>query len=214
MKESELGALLASASLDLEPPADLVDGVRRGARRARRRRAVGSAALAVLVVAGAASLVPSLTGDDGQQDRVEQAAAARDPRFPEATTSVQALTDLNGGTVLTFFRGRQWCTASVRSSAPNTACAGPVGAVVRPFSFTRGPEDSVRIDRDYVVTGLLGDGVDRVEVELATGTRTASTVDAQDFPRAVWWQDVRSGDRVLAYVAYAADGTVLQRVER
>ena len=213
MRDEELSTLLRSPALDLEPPLGLAERVRQGARRTRRRQAVGAAGLAAVAVVGAALVGPALL--DRRGDAATDVASDDVSRlFPAATTDVVALADLNGGTVYTWFQGRQWCTASKRFGAPNTTCAGSLpDGPVPVFGYLRGPgTESLAVDRDFLVAGVLGDGVSSVEVVLP-GDRVlrASTVEADGFPRPVWWQDLPAGTRVLEYVARDAAGAVLQR---
>ena len=207
MREDELSTLLRSPALALEPPPDLVQEVRAGARRVRRRQAAGIAALSAVALGSAALVGPALL--EARQDRPDIASDDLRLQFPDATSDVVPLTDLAGGTVYTYFRGGQWCTVSKRTGPPNTTCAGAVSATgVRPFAFVRGPgTESLTVDRDFVVAGVLGDGVERGEVELLDGrVLRASTVDAAGFPRPVWWQDLAPGERVAGYTARDANG--------
>ncbi len=209
MSEPDLRALLGAPALDLEPPADLVEGVRRGARRVRRRRAVGGAALGVVALVGVVSVVPRLGGD---RPITGQVALAPDSRFPAATTPIAVLEQLNGGEVVTYFEGARWCTASSRADT-TTACSRNVGAVVQPFAFLRGQgTESLSVDADGLVAGLLGDGIASVEVELADGT-TVSAQSAQPagFVRAVWWLRVPAGGVVVGYSARDGSGEVVTR---
>lgn len=211
MREDELSSLLRSPALSLDPPPALVAAVRSGARRVRRRRAGRIAALSAVAAAGAALVGPGLL--DRADDRPDVASGDLARLFPDATSEVVPLVDLAGGTVYTYFRGGQWCTVSKRTGPANTTCAGslpPSG--VRPFAFLRGPgTESLTVDRDYVVAGLLGDGVARVEVELADGrVLTASTARAAGFPREVWWQDLAPADRVTGFTARDAAGEAVE----
>ncbi len=207
MTESDLRALLASPTLDLEPPTDLVEGVRLGARRVRRRRAVGAAALAVAALAGVASVAPRIGGPTPGQ-----VALAPDSRFPDATTPIAVLERLNGGEVLTFFQGARWCTASSRADT-STTCSRNVGAVVQPFAFLSGQgTDSLSVDADGLVAGLLGDGIASVEVEFADGmTVSAHSVQPTGFARAVWWLRVPAAGVVTGYTAVDVSGQVVAR---
>ena len=211
MRDDELAALLRSPALSLDPPPDLVSSVHRGARRVQRRRTAGVAVLSAVALGCAAVVGPGLLDRAGDRPDVASPDLAR--LFPDATSEVVPLTDLSGGTVYTYFRGRQWCTVSKRTGPPNTTCAGslpPSG--VRPFAFLRGPgTESLTVDRDFVVAGLLGDGVARVEVELMDGrVLTASTARGDGFPRDVWWQDLAPADRVVGYTARDAAGDALE----
>lgn len=210
MRDDELSALLRSPALSLDPPPDLAGAVRSSARRVRRRQTAGVAALSVVALGVAGLLGPGLLA--ARDDRPDVASADLSRLFPDATSEVVPLADLAGGTVYTYFRGNQWCTVSKRTGPPNTTCAGslPQGGV-QPFAFVRGPgTESLAVDRDYVVAGVLGDGVDRVEVELADGrVLTASTARGDGFPREVWWQDLAPTDRVTLYTARDAAGQAL-----
>ena len=199
MTEPDLRALLASPALDLEPPADLVEGVHRGARRVRWRRAAGTAALALVVLVGAASVVPRLQAD---KPTTGQVALPPDSRFPQSTTPIAVLERLNGGEVVTFFEGARWCTASSRADT-STTCSRNIGAVVQPFAFlSRQGTESLSVDADGLVAGLLGDGVATVEVELSDGrTIRARSEQPGGFARAVWWLRVPAGAVVVGYTA-------------
>lgn len=204
-----LGTMLQSPALALEPPVDLAASVRTRAGRVRRRRRAAALASVVLAVVGVATATSTLRGgSDGLTVASPAQQLAR--QFPDATTPFVALTDLNGGTILTWFQGPQWCTASVRTGPPNVTCAGSLPAVVRPFAYVRGRStESLTVDEDHVVAGLLGDGVAEVDVERADGTRSAATtVRGERFGRPVWFSR-ETGPDVLGYTARAADGSVL-----
>jgi hypothetical protein len=210
VREDELSALLRSPALSLDPPPDLVQGVRAGARRVRRRRAGGTAVLSAAALAVALLGGPGLLGGT---DRRSPDVASGARLFPDATSEVVRLADLSGGTVYTYFRGGQWCTVSKRTGPPNSTCAGslPTGGI-RPFAFLRGPgTESLAVDRDFVVAGILGDGIASVEVELVGGrVLTASVAGGDGFPRRVWWQQLAPDDRVAGYTARAASGNVVE----
>ena len=61
------------------------------------------------------------------------------------------------------------------------------------------------------MAGILGDGVARVEVELASAGRAAATLTTSSFPRPVWSRPVAAGDRVVFYYAYGVNGVLLER---
>lgn len=211
MREEELSALLRSPALSLEPPPGLVGSVHLGARRVRRRRAGVTAALSAVALGCAALVGPGLV--DRVDDRPDVASPELARLFPDATTEVVPLADLAGGRVFTYFRGKQWCTVSKRTGPPNTTCAGSLPpAGVRAFAFLRGPgTESLTVDRDYLVAGLLGDGIASMEVELTDGrVLRASTVRGEGFPREVWFQDLAPTDRVTGYTARDADGDVVE----
>lgn len=212
MREDELSGLLRSPALSLEPPPDLVSSTRAGARRMLQRRRAGAAVLSAVAVAGVALVVPGLLGGgDRPPDTV--ATDLRDPRFPAATTAVVVLTELNGGEVVTFFEGRTWCTAAIRIGL-SKACSRGLGSDVPPFAFLRAPgNETLTVDRDTLVAGILGTGVERVRVRLSDGRElTANDVQADGFPRPVWWMQVPPGTSVESYVAY--DGTERVVAER
>lgn len=203
MRDDELATLLRSPSLALEPPADLLEGARSGARRVRRRQRAGLAGAAALLVATAALGGAGLAGDRG--DRPPDVATEQlQELFPDATTQVVPLARIRGGTVYTYFRGSQWCTVSRRTGPPNSTCAGSLPASgVRPFAFLRGPgTESLAVDQDHLVAGILGDGISAVEVELADGrVLEAALARGQGFPRPVWWVQLGPEDRVTGYTA-------------
>ena len=211
MRDEDLSPLLSSPELDLEPPRDLLASVERGARRVRRRRTAGVAALSAVALGSAALVGPGLLDTPDRRPDVASRDLAR--LFPDATSEVLPLAGLAGGTVYTYFRGGQWCTVSKRTGPANTTCAGslPPGRV-RPFAFVRGPgTESLAVDRDFLVAGLLGDGVASVELELVDGrVLTASRARGDGFPRDVWWQQLAPGDRVSGYAARDAAGDVLE----
>lgn len=205
MSDDDLRALLASPALDLAPPADLLAGVRRGARRVRRRRAAGGAVAVVLALAGVVSVGSRPAGPSPGQ-----VALAPDSRFPDATTPVAVLERLNGGEVVTFFEGARWCTASSRADTTQ-ACSRNVGTVVQPFAFLRGQgTESLSVDADGLVAGLLGTGAGSVRVTLADGrVLAAATTAPGGFVRPVWWLRVPRGAAVSALTAYDPAGQVL-----
>lgn len=206
MRDEELSSLLRSPALSLDPSPDLVASVRQGARRARRRRATGVAALSAVALGVAGLLGPSLlAGGEAPRERV--AVSTADPRFPRATSAVATLAELNGGEVVTFFAGASWCTASVRASF-NESCVGFLGNRVGPFAYSTVPgQASVRVDRDYLVAGVLGTAVAEVVVVLSDGTELpARTTSPEGFPRPVWWVQVPSGARAEGATAYDAAG--------
>ena len=208
MRDDELTEALRSPALSLEPPPDLLDSVRRGARRTRRRRAAGTAALSAAALATAALLGPSRAGGDGE--RPDQLADALQSRFPAATTPVEVLEPLNGGQVVTFFERRRWCTAAVRNDAAQS-CSRALGSTVQPFAFVRTPgNESLTVDRESLVAGVLGTGVVRVEVLLSDGTSpVVSTTAPAGYPRPVWWTRVKPGAGVEELRAYDADGRLV-----
>jgi hypothetical protein len=211
VREDELAALLQSPALSLEPPPDLAASARRGARRVRRRRTAATAVLSVAGLAAAALVVPALLSSTDDPPDVAAADLAR--LFPAATSEVVPLADMAGGTVYTYFQGGQWCTVSKRTGPPNTTCAGSLPASgVRAFAFLRGPgTESLAVDRDFIVAGLLGDGIASVDVELTDGrVLQAATSRGEGFPRPVWWQQLAPGDRVAGYAARDASGDVVQ----
>ena len=209
MNDAELAALLRSPAFSLAPPPGLVEGVQHGARRVRRRRAAGTAMLSLALVAGAVTvgpqLVASLTGDNGESGQVARLAA--DSRFPNATTPVLLLAELNGGEVLTWFEGTRWCTASARAGI-NSACSRNVGAQVPPFAFLRVPStESLTVDNDSLAAGVLGSEVAAVQVRLSDGsTAPARVAQPQGFPRPVWWLAIPRGITVERYTALDAAG--------
>lgn len=210
--DADLRANLRSPALALDPPEDLITGVVRRARRTRQRQVAGAAALALAVAATAVGARAVIGGRAGAPEQVAQQPTSQ-PLFPEATSAVVALTQLNGGTVYTWFQGGSWCTASVRTGPKNFACAGSVGAArVLPFAYVRRPgEPSVSVDAGTLVTGLLGDGVARVELVLAGGAvRETAAVTGAGFGRTVWWAPV-DDRRPTMLVAYSFTGQVLAR---
>lgn len=215
MNDDELAALLRSPALSLAPPPDLIAGVQRGARRVRRRRAAGTALLSLVLLAGAVTVGPqlirNLTGGPGDGEQFARLAA--DSRFPAATTPVLLLAQLHGGEVLTWFEGNHWCTASARADL-NRACSRNIGAQVPPFAFLRGPRtESLTVDDDFLVAGVLGSQVVAVQVRLSDGsTARARTAQPLNFPRPVWWLAVPQGVTVQGYTALdAADKPVADR---
>ncbi|MCW2678639.1 MAG: hypothetical protein JWM62_40, partial [Frankiales bacterium] len=173
----------------------------------------GVAALSAVALACAGLMLPGLLGGGERVDRV--AVSPADPRFPEATSAVATLAELNGGEVVTFFKGISWCTASVRA-AQNQSCGGFVGkGRVGAFAYTTVPgQASVRVDDDEVMAGVLGTDVVRVVVQLEDGSEVeASTTSPQGFPRPVWWVAVPSGARVQEATAYDADAQAVATMD-
>lgn len=212
MRDDELGALLRSPALALEPPADLVAAARAGARRVQRRRRVAAATLTAAAVAAVLAGTGLAGGVDGPPDRV--ATETGDPRFPSATTPVVVLSELNGGEVVTFFEGRAWCTAAVRSGTAK-ACSRALGSEIPPFAFLRAPgNETLTVDRDTLVSGVLGTGIARVTVTVSGGSElTANTVEADGFARPVWWMQVTPDAPVTGYTAYDAAGGVVATMQ-
>lgn len=206
-----LGALLGSPALDLEPPVDLVEGVRRDARRVHRRRNIGTVALSVLLVAGAVTVVPPLVGGD-HRDGAGQVAQVLPPdsRFPGATSPIAVLARINGGEVVSWFEGNRWCTGASRVDTARL-CSRGVGAKVAPFAFVRDRgNETLTIDADGLVAGLLGTGVEHVRVRLSDGTTVPTTrTQPEGFVRPVWLLRVPRGLTVDALVAYDAAGSVV-----
>lgn len=215
MRDDELSTLLRSPALALEPPPDLVEEVRVGARRVRRRRAVGASALSVVLL-GAAALAGTalLDGPPSGGPAESYAVSPGDARFPDATTAVVRLAQLNGGEVLTFFEGQRWCTAAARIGTAK-GCSRALGAQVQPFAFLVPPGvDSLTVDADSLVAGVLGTDVARVQVRFTNGSDVeASTTSPRGFPWPVWWAQVPRGERVERYTAYDEAGEELARVE-
>jgi hypothetical protein len=213
MRDDELSTLLRSPALALEPPPDLVEGVRSGARRVRRRRVAGAATLAVVLL-GAAALGVALPDRPSGAPADSYAVSPGDQRFPDATTPVVRLATLNGGEVLTFFVGQQWCTAAVRVGTARS-CSRALGAQVQPFAFLRRPgNESLTVDADSLVAGVLGTDVARVEVRLSDGTEVeAATTSPRGFPWPVWWAHVPRGERIATYTAYDDAGEELAVLE-
>lgn len=205
----DLAERLRDPALALEPSPDLVEGVRRRARRTRRRRAAAPVVLALGALALATGGLPALT--DREPDVTTPAAAGSDVRVPEATTPVVRLERVNGGDVVTFYVGGRWCTASLRTERAQ-ACSRPVGAQVPPFAFLQPVgSESLTVDDERLVAGLLGTGVDAVRVELSDGTRQdALTVRRDGFVRPVWWLRVPPGLSVAELTARDATGRVVE----
>lgn len=215
MRDDELSTLLRSPALALEPPPDLVEDVRVEARRVRRRRAVGASALSVVLLGAAALAGTALLADPSPGGPAESyAVSPGDERFPEATTPVVRLAELNGGEVLTFFKGQSWCTAAVRIGTARS-CSRAVGAQVQPFAFLRRPgNESLTVDDDSLVAGVLGTGVARVQVTFTDGSEVdAATASPRGFPWPVWWAQVPRGERIETYTAYDEADEELARVE-
>jgi hypothetical protein len=210
MRDDELSTLLRSPALALDPPPDLVEGVRSGARRVRRRQVAGASALSVVLLGAAALAGTGLLGGDTQPPRDTVAVSPGDPRFPEATTPVVRLAELNGGEVLTFFVGQKWCTAAVRVGTAD-ACSRALGAQVQPFAFLRRPgNESLTVDADTLAAGVLGTDVARVELRFTDGSEVeAATTSPRGFPWPVWWAQVPRGERVESYTAYDDAGEEL-----
>jgi hypothetical protein len=212
VREDELGALLRSRALALEPPADLVASTRARAQRIHRRRRAGMVAVTAAAVAAVLAGTGLVGGADGPPETV--ATDAGDPRFPAATTPVVVLSELNGGEVVTFFEGRAWCTAAVRSGTAK-ACSRALGSGVPPFAFLRAPgNETLTVDRDTLVAGVLGTGVAEVRITLSDGRElTADDVKADGFPQPVWWMQVAPDTAVTGYTAYDAAGGVVATMQ-
>ncbi len=208
MSDPGLEGLLRSPTLALEPAADLAATVRVRARRVRRRRRSAAVALTAVAVAGITSVASSLGGPG--RDGLSQVAAPVPFDRPAATTPIVALTDLNGGTLYTWFEGRQWCTASKRTGPPNITCAGSLPYTpVAPFAYVREGSESLQVDADGVVAGLLGAEVDAVYAVYADGSdKHTSTVDADGFGRPVWFTP--ADPAIVGFEARDAGGQVVQ----
>jgi hypothetical protein len=137
-----------------------------------------------------------------------------DRRFSDATTPVVRLAELNGGEVLTFFVGQEWCTAAVRVGTARS-CSRALGAQVQPFAFLRRPgNESLTVDADTLAAGVLGTAVARVELRFTDGSEVeAATTSPRGFPWPVWWAHVPRGERVEAYTAYDDAGAELAVLE-
>jgi hypothetical protein len=213
VRDDELSTLLRSPALALDPPPDLVEEVRSGARRVRRRQVAGATALSVVLL-GAAALGLALPESPSGAPADSFAVSPGDARFPDATTPVVRLAELNGGEVLTFFKGQRWCTAAARIGTADF-CSRAVGAQVPPFAFLIPPGvDALTVDDDSLVAGLLGTDVARVQVRFSDGTEVdAATTSPRGFPWPVWWAHVPRGERVEAYTAYDDAGAELAVLE-
>ena len=189
MTDDDLGVLLRSPALTLEPPAQLALSARRRARRRRLELRAVSSAIAVAVVGGALLLGPGLIdsvrniGSHPDQSAGTQA----DPRFPGATTEIVTLNSINGASVLTWFEGADWCTATTRVTRQKT-CLGAVDPEHRGFSWVvpaRSP--SVTVDNQHVVAGIVPPDASRVVVHMTDGREFEATLfDGARFPRPVW----------------------------
>lgn len=212
MREDDLAALLRSPALGLEPPRDLLEGVQAGARTVRRRQAAGTVALSVVAVLVAVLVGPGLLGGgaDEPDERVVQPASPFAERFPLATSSFELLENLNDGEVVTWFQGRRWCTAAIRVRTAE-GCSGALGATVPPFAFLRLPgHETLTVDRDTLVAGVLGTGVEEVRVVLSDGSSpVVSAVSGRGFPRPVWWTAVPPGTSLRSVTAHDEAGGVV-----
>jgi hypothetical protein len=217
VRAEELSALLRSPALSLEPPPDLLEGVRRGARRTRRGQRAAVAALSGTAVLVAALAVPALLdarGGPPSTDVADTLPSELAARIDGETTSVELLESLNGGRVVTYFQGTRWCTAAMRTVV-NDGCRGYVGAgTLGPFALLLpSGHETLSVDRDSVVAGVLGTGVERVTVELSDGTtEPASAVSGRGFPRPVWWAAVPRGTTVVSYTARGPGDVVVERL--
>jgi hypothetical protein len=205
VNEPDVSLLLRSPSLALEPPADLVAGVRRRARRVRRRQQAAGAALVLAAVAAGGSVLPGLL-DRGTAS--SPAGREVDPRAPDATSEVVELRLLNGASVITWWEGRVWCT-DVRRVTTQRRCVGPV---------SEGPgltrvDTTLTVDDRVVAAGTVGADVASVEVEQASGSPLAAElVDGEgSFRQRVWSVELPKGAEVTGYVAYDAGGSEVAR---
>lgn len=189
MTDDDLELLMRSPALTLEPPASLAGTVRRHARRRRLQLRAISSVVAVTTAAAGLLLGPGIV-DSARRigDRPDQSAGRQtDPRFPAATTDVVTLQTINGASVLTWFQGADWCTATTRVNRQQT-CLGPVNPDHQGFSWVvpaRSP--SVTVDDQHVVAGIVPPGASRVLVHMTDGREfQATVVDGARFPRPVW----------------------------
>jgi hypothetical protein len=203
-RDDDLRVLLRSPALTLEPRATLPDDVRRQARHHRLRvRAGGSGAAAVLVAVGVL-LGPGLASSvDDLRSRTSQANAFKpDPRFPQATSAVLTMREINGANLLTWFEGSRWCTSTTRHTNQNT-CLGPVAAAHRGFSWVLpAGSPSLTVDNQHVVAGIVPPDASRVVVHMKDGREFEGVfVDDSRFPRPVWSTLIDDSHGTVAYYA-------------
>lgn len=189
MTDDDLALLLQSPALTLEPPAALAGEVRRRARRQQLRMRATSGVVAIAVVAGGLLVGPAIADSVRHYgDRATQSAGTQtDPRFPGATTEIVTLRSINGASILTWFEGADWCTATTRVNRQKT-CLGPVNPEHQGFSWVvpaRSP--SVTVDDQHVVAGIVPPNATRVIVHIDDGRMFDGTIfDGAGFPRPVW----------------------------
>lgn len=216
MTDDDLTLLLQSPALTLEPPASLAGTVRRRARRQRLRLRATSGLVAVAVVGAGLLLGPGIADSVRHyRDRPDQSAGKQtDPRFPGATTEIVTLRSINGASILTWFEGADWCTATTRVTRQKT-CLGAVDPSHRGFSWVvpaRSP--SVTVDDQHVVAGIVPPDATHVSVHIDDGRSfDARIFDGARFPRPVWaallFDDGHGA--VDYYVAYNSLGQEIAR---
>lgn len=205
MNDPDVSLLLRSPALALEPPADLVEGVRRRARRVRRRQQAAGAALVVAAVAVGGALLPPLL-DRGTG--ADPAGTGVDPRAPDASSAVVELRLLHGASLITWWEGRLWCTNVLRVTT-DRSCVGPVSDGP---GLTR-VKPALTVDDRVVAAGTVGADVAQVRVELVAGTPlVAELVDGGGtFRQRVWSVELPKRAEVSAFVAYDAAGAEVAR---
>ena len=213
--DEDLRVLLRSPALTLEPRATLPDDVRRRARSHRVRVRTGGAIITAALVSTAVLLGPGLASSfDSLRNGAKQADSFKpDPRFPQATSPVLTMRQINGANLLTWFEGASWCTVTTRVTSQKT-CVGPVSADHRGFSWVlpaRSP--SLTVDNQHVVAGIVPPDASHVVVHMKDGREfDGEFVDDSRFPRPVWSALIDDSHGTVAYyVALDPTGTEIAR---
>lgn len=172
----------------LEPAGSLPTDVRRGARQQRRRARGLSAAVAAAVVAAGLLAGPGLVHvAQHLRHRSDATAAVADPRFPAATSDVLTLLSINGATILSWYEGDYWCTATTHA-IHRTTCLGPVDPEHHGFSWVvPAHTPTVSIGDQHAVAGIAPPGASRVIVHMRDGREFESTLaEGRGYLRPVW----------------------------
>jgi hypothetical protein len=214
-RDDDLRVLLRSPALTLEPRATLPDDVRRQARSHRLRMRTGGAIITAALVSTAVLLGPGIASSfDSLLNRTDQARPFKpDPRFPQATSPVLTMRQINGANLLTWFEGANWCTVTTRVTSQRT-CLGAVSADHRGFSWVlpaRSP--SLTVDNQHVVAGIVPPDASRVVVHMKDGREfEGEFVDDSHFPRPVWSTLIDDSHGTVAYyVAFDPTGKEIAR---
>lgn len=204
----DLTSQMRAPGLGLEPRPDLADVVRGRARRVRRRQRVASAALGVVALAGAVSVVPALPGPGPGDDL---AGPDRTYGIDGATSSVERLASLNRGNVVAYWDDDAPCVAAVRVKRDPDCGPGVSPQTREVFPYVFSPDNpSLRIDDRQLLAGVVRGDVVRVEVALDDAQRLDARLQRGDgFLLPVFSVEVPRGTTVAQVRAFGAGDVLL-----
>lgn len=204
----DLSSQMRAPELGLEPRPDLADVVRGRARHVRRRQRVAQAALGLVALVGAGSLVPGLLGPSRGSDL---AGPDRSYGIEDATSSVQRLALLNEGNVVAYWDDDAPCVAAVRVKRDPDCGPGVSPQTREVFPYVFSPDNpSLRIDDRQLLAGVVRPDVVRVEVALDDARRLDARLQrGEGFLLPMFSVEVPRGTTVLQVRAFGEGGVLL-----